>query len=69
MLPVHIEDIELSYQSLVYAAVLQRMNGIISRFFLAFTCRKKKEEILFIFIESVQQTAKHALLLHVRVQM
>lgn len=43
-LPVHIEDIELSYQSLVYAAVLQRMNGIISRFFLAFTCRKKKEK-------------------------
>lgn len=35
VLPLHIEDIELSYQSLVYAAVMQRMNGIISIFFLA----------------------------------
>lgn len=66
MLPVHIEDIELSYQSLVYAAVLQRMNGIISRFSWLSLAVK---EILLIFIESVQQTAKHAPVLHVRVQM
>lgn len=43
VLPLHIEDIELSYQSLVYAAVMQRMNGIISIFFLAiFTSHKKR---------------------------
>lgn len=65
LLQLHIEDIKLSYQSLVYAAVMQRMNGIIPRFFLAIFTSRKKKDISFIFLESVQHTAQCGTALHV----
>lgn len=51
---LHIEDIKFSYQSLVCATVMQRMNGIISRFFPGhFTSRK------WIFLSHFFTLCKH----------